>query len=677
MKIKLLFSLAALCLMFGVWNCQDLPPTAGVGPVTPGIAHIAGVAYDINTQALLQNAKVYFALTSKTDSAITGSDGVFRFEVDLSNGEAQSALLTLRKLGYVTRSMNLIVSKDTALYVGLQVDLSTSAQITGVLRDSSTLYPLRGGTILLTIPGVVDSVSTPNDGSFSLTADLIDRDSLPVTLTAIKTGYKTRQVIVVLHKGQATNLGNILMKIDVQSTAGQVLGRIFDRQSLLPIAGSMVHIASSIRTDSVLTASDGSYSFTIDLSGLSSVSGLIKAEKSGYRPTSINFSVGAGQTFTQDLFIDRDTTTGIRDSSATGSAHSIAFIGMTVSEISVYGVGGTESTILTWEVRDSLGYAIDFDHRDTVEFALIGVPVGGGAYVSPSRAITNGSGRVATTVNSGTVSGVVQFVATLRRNSDGSIIQSTPVIITVNAGLPDQTHFTIGAASYNFAAWDWLGRTDDITVLVGDKYSNPVKINTAVYFNTTGGVIDASGFTDHRGFTINPALNRDIFLYSGNPQPTDPVYGVGYAWVRAWTLGQGGVTVADSILTCFSGHAFIEASTYTVHIDSSAPEPCVSIPIKIHDENGNPLAAGTQVAIQTTFSPPALTNWSVNATGLPTDPFDDHIFRGPGTTDFTLTICDGTPGRTPAAMPFTVKVSVTGPNGNYTIYINGDVGRRQ
>jgi len=40
--------------------------------------------------------------------------------------------------------------------------------------------------------------------------------------------------------------------------------------------------------------------------------------------------------------------------------------------------GGTESTILTWEVRDSLGFPIDFDHRDTVEFSISGVPVGGG-----------------------------------------------------------------------------------------------------------------------------------------------------------------------------------------------------------------------------------------------------------------------------------------------------------
>src|SRR5262249_44147045 len=164
------------------------------------------------------------------------------------------------------------------------------------------------------------------------------------------------------------------------------------------------------------------------------------------------------------------------------------------NEISVFGVGGVESSILTWEVRDSLGFPIDIDHRDTVTFAIVGVPVMGGAYVSPSSAITNVSGRVATTINSGTVSGVLQFVATLRRDNDGTIVQSTPVLITVNAGLPAQPFFTLGPAFYNFPGYDWIGRNDPITVLVGDKYSNPVKKFTAVYFNTTGGVIDASGF---------------------------------------------------------------------------------------------------------------------------------------------------------------------------------------
>ena len=42
-----------------------------------GIAHIAGVVYDVNTLNTLANAKVYIGLQSKTDSTVSASDGTF------------------------------------------------------------------------------------------------------------------------------------------------------------------------------------------------------------------------------------------------------------------------------------------------------------------------------------------------------------------------------------------------------------------------------------------------------------------------------------------------------------------------------------------------------------------------------------------------------------------------
>ena len=473
------------------------------------------------------------------------------------------------------------------------------------------------------------------------------------------------------------------------STVAEITGRVTDSQTNVPLANVSVGFISTDPagiTGSAVTAADGSFTIDLDLSGtdVTSVSGTLTIKKNGYKDQtpSVTTTVGKSTRVSPDpLSLQRDTTTTIGGGTTGGAAHSLAFVNLSSQQISVVGVGGTESAIITFEARDSLGFPINIDHKDTVTFELIGTPVTGPvanrAYVSPVSAITNASGRVATTVNSGTIAGVLQFIAKMRR-SDGVLIQSTPVIITVNAGLPEQTHFSIGAERFNFAALHWLGRSDVITVLVGDRYSNPVKVNTAVYFNTTGGVVDASAFTNPDGFGT-------VSLFSGNPDPSDPTLsppslfgnGTGYAHVRSFTIGEGGVPVQDSIFVLFSGGATISAATYTVHIDSSAVDPCVSIPINISDENGNPLSQGTTVTVTTTFSPPDGTNWSVNATGLPTDPFDDFITRGPGKTDFTLRICDGTPGRTPAPMPFTVQISVSGLNGRTSIYINGDVGRQQ
>lgn len=667
MTSRLILVLASLCLLLGLWNCQDVAPTSPLAPGSPTTARITGTVHDVNTGVFLQNAKVYLAVSNRTDSVTTGPDGVFRFEVDLSGGTTVNALLTVRKKGFYAKSTAFVVSADSSLDLGLLVDLSTSALIGGVLRDSATLYPLRNATILLTLPGVVDSVTTPVDGSFQMTADLVDRDSLPVVVTAFKAGYKTRQLTIVVHKGQSTNLGSVLMKVDVASTVAQILGQVLDDQSNFPISHATVTVFSSLVTDSVYTSPAGQFSFSINLQGLQSISGFLSIAKAGYHPASFAFTASAGSAISGTFLLLRDTTTGIRDSNATGSAHSISFVGMSSNQISVYGVGGTESTILTWEVRDSLGFPIDFDHRDTVEFSISGVPVGGGAYVSPARAMTNASGRVSTTVNSGTVSGVIQFVATLRRNSDNVIIQSTPVIITVNAGLPDQGHFTIGPDQFNFPAWDWVNHTDGVLVQVGDIYSNPVKVATAVYFNTTGGVIDASGFTD-----VNS--HAKVTVYSGNPRPVDPILGVGFARVRASTIGQGGVTVQDSIPLLFSGISRIEnvnPGSFAVARGGSSG----NITFNVRDENGNPLSATTHITVTLQYTPPPNTTINLVVNGDVDVALGDTQAKGAGATQFTFQVVDQTIGGVPSRIPVTVVIKVTSPNGNPAdVQISGTIG---
>jgi hypothetical protein len=283
---------------------------------------------------------------------------------------------------------------------------------------------------------------------------------------------------------------------------------------------------------------------------------------------------------------------------------------------------------------------------------------------------------VATTVNSGTVSGVLQFVATLRRDTDGRVVRSTPVIIVVNAGLPSQTHFTVGPQQFNFAGYNWLGRQNPISVQVGDKYSNPVKSGTAVYFNTTGGIIEASIYTSEDGHGTN-------ILFSGNPLPKatfDPLIyppaffgdGTGYGWIRAFTIGEGGADVMDSVLILFSG-----LTTISVTPSNSFAVPALgsqNFTVQISDQNDNPLSPGTRIRTETIFAPPEGTNWAATASGLPDDEFSDMLTRGPGHTIFTLRVADGTPGGTPAYMPVVVKISVISLNGNAFTTLSGTVG---
>jgi hypothetical protein len=677
MKSKLGIIALLVILMISAWSCKETTPTAsGV------ISRISGVVYDISATQVIANAAVYLSTTAGVDSAYTKSDGTFYFEIDLGTVTNNSATISVRKAGYLQKSFEFSVASDTTLEIGLEIDAATLAIVTGTVRDSSAyLYPLRNTTVLLLLPGYIDSVVTEKEGTFRFTADLIDRDSVQATLTIFKTGYATKSQTLTLYRGATRDLGNVLLAADRTSTTAFLDGRAFDATSRLPLYGVEVTMISDLRTDSVGTAVGGDYSFSVDLQGLPSFSGLLKVAKNGYKPQTSSFEVSAGKTTSQDFYLVRDTTTSIRDTSTTSLyAHSIAFVKMTANQISVYGVGGVETSIITWEVRDSLGFPIDIDHHDTVEFALVGNPVNGGAYVSPSRAVTNASGRVSTTINSGTISGVVQFITTIHRRVDGMLIQSMPVIITINAGLPDQAHFSIGAHQLNFAGYDWLAHTDDILVQVGDKYSNPVKASTAVYFNTTGGVVLASGFTD-------ATSHATVTLYSGNPLPklelsdlaqygltsTEVGDGTGYLWVKSQTLGENNVTVQDSILLLMSGSSeiYVTLPGGGVHVDSGS---CIQIPVQISDRFGNPLAPGTTISTQIEYHPPEGTNWGVSASGLPVDALADYLTRGPGRTDFTLSICDATAGGTPDQMPFVVTIRITGPNGNVFTTINGNVG---
>jgi len=99
----------------------ELPGHSADKPLAPGSptsARITGTVHDVNTGVLLQNAKVYLAVGSTTDSAATGPDGTFRFEVDLSGGTTLNALLTVRKKGYDIKSLAFVVSGDSSLDLG-------------------------------------------------------------------------------------------------------------------------------------------------------------------------------------------------------------------------------------------------------------------------------------------------------------------------------------------------------------------------------------------------------------------------------------------------------------------------------------------------------------------------------------------------------------------------------
>jgi hypothetical protein len=391
-------------------------------------------------------------------------------------------------------------------------------------------------------------------------------------------------------------------------------------------------------------------------------------DKEGNKPLTITISVASpsngnrSYTFTGTLL-----GSAISGGTGTGTAAAIALIDASLNAISVKEVGGDETSLITFEVRDSLGVPVDAQHQASVAFFIQSGP-GGGEYIAPTTGTTQGStGHVQTTLSSGTKAGVVQIVA---QTTVGSrTIRSAPVIVNIFGGFPDQAHFSIGPNKLNFPGYDILNLTNTITVIAGDKYSNPVRPGTAVYFRTTGGTINvpSTAYTTDDGIAV-------ATLRSGNPRPYDPIFGAGFAYVTASTVGESGNTVSDSALVLFSGISRIyglSASSFAVPAGGSSGP----INFKVSDENGNPLSSGTVITLTLQYIPPPNTTINLAITGDINVTLGDVQAKGSGTTDFSFQVVDQTAGGVPTPIPVTVVISVTSPNGKPpNASISGTVG---
>jgi len=414
-------------------------------------------------------------------------------------------------------------------------------------------------------------------------------------------------------------------------------------------------------TQTATTDAQGNFRFSFTTDSAKSVT--ISVTKSGYRDTSVVVQIQPGVVVTLGLQIAaRSPISGVGGGS--GVAQTIAFLGASPRQISVYGVGGLETSILGFEVRDSLGLAIDAAHSVSMSFQIVG-GLNGGEYISPLSVTTNAIGQAYTTFNSGIRAGVFQVVATVTL-AGRPPITSNPVRLIITAGFPDQAHFTIGIDRFNFPALGIVGKRNSVSVLVGDKYTNPVQPNTAVYFRSSAGVIQPSVFTDASG-------QGTVDLISGNPAPfgiyaARPPYGpdtAGYHHIVARTVGEGGVTVQDSTLILWSGGSIISnVNPTTFNIPDGGFQ---DFTFTVSDFLGHPLSEGTIISVQATVPPPPDPNAQVNQVQLAFGrngslTLPDVILPGPGRTAFGFRLSDGS--TIIAVTPVTVSITVTSENNN-------------
>jgi hypothetical protein len=439
---------------------------------------------------------------------------------------------------------------------------------------------------------------------------------------------------------------------------GVISGTVVDSSSGAPLSGVTVTAQSaSSGTQSKVTDATGTFTFEYSTDSARTVT--LTFSKSGFRNRTIVAEASSGNVTT--LSVAMTSSAPISGGTSSGVASTIYLISVLPTDISVYGVGGNETSYLIWEVRDSVGLPIDAAHAVTLSFSING-GLNGGEFIYPVSVTTNAQGRATTSLSSGIVSGAVQVVATTQ--AGGRTIVSQPVRIVIHSGFADQRHFSIGAEKLNFPTLGVIGNRDPISVLVGDIYSNPVATNTAVYFVTRAGVIISSTFT-------NPSGEGTADLISGNPFPLFgnalTTYGNGYQYVIGSTLGRNGTIIKDSVLVLWTGPSIVSNITPSpFNIPNAGSQ---RIDFRVSDVYGNTLSAPTGITVTVTGAQ-AEVAFGINGTFT----ISQDIILPPGTnTQFSCIVSDSQPD-TNYVTSATVSISVNSAgNGNATATIGGTI----
>ena len=419
-------------------------------------------------------------------------------------------------------------------------------------------------------------------------------------------------------------------------------GQVLDKKTNNPIDSAVVRLLDYTTDVIQITDQNGRYEITITVDSVMELR--VVAFKEGYNPDTVKvFAVPQRTVEVPPLLLE--LVTPVVETS--GEAASIVLVDQSATTIGVKESGAPETAKLTFEVQDSSGVPVDISHSVEVSFA-IGSGPGGGEFVYPQKMRTDNRGRVYVNVVSGTKAGVVQIVATAE--SKGKIIRSKPVAITIHGGLPDSAHFSVVPAKVNFPGYVQFGLRNKITAFVGDKYGNPVKPGTAVYFTTTGGIIQGSALTDKYG-------QASVDLISAAPLPVHPTLGPGFATVTATTVDENQKEIKAETIVLFSGAPVITINPSTIDIPNLGSQ---AFTYTVSDQNGNPLAEGSSI--------------TVTAEGQNLKLIGDTKVNIPDTqskswTRFGFTITDTDSSE--AVRVVQVKISVTGPNGAAVLKISG------
>ncbi|QOJ30147.1 MAG: hypothetical protein HRU80_15220 [Ignavibacteriales bacterium] len=426
------------------------------------------------------------------------------------------------------------------------------------------------------------------------------------------------------------------------------------------ITGSVVDAATNAPVDSVtvkVIASSGIFSgstnssgvFTLNFNLTLSQAVTLILSKSGYLADTTQVFASVNNTNSLlPVSLQKVVSSG-GGTGVSGPPSSIFLLSQSVASLGVRQSGSLESGRLTFQVVDSLGRKISSVNSSVIRFKFGAAP-GGGEFLSPDVTMTDSSGQASVFLTSGTKAGVVQITAEIVTSN--RTITSQPVSVVIHGGLPDPDHFSVASGFLNFAGYNIFGLENSVTAFVGDKYGNPVRPGTKVYFTTTGGIILGSAETDDAG-------RASVDLLSAAPRPVHPTLGNGFATVTASTADETSNTISVSTIVLFSG-----VPQLTIQPGSGFDIPNAGSQefiYEVKDQNNNPLAPGTTITVN-------VEGENVDARGSIAVTMGDTQSRL--ATRFSFVVTDNK-DTSNVPKPVFITVSTDGSNGRASIIISG------
>ncbi|MCC6550120.1 MAG: Ig-like domain-containing protein [Ignavibacteriaceae bacterium] len=425
-----------------------------------------------------------------------------------------------------------------------------------------------------------------------------------------------------------------------------ITGTVLDASANTAVDSVSVRVIASSGVFSGSTNSSGVFVLNFNLT-LSQAVTLILT-KGGYLPDTTTVFASVNNTNSLlPISLQKIVTTG--SSGVSGPPSSIYLLSQSVTSIGVRQSGSLESGRLTFQVVDSLGRSISLSNSSVIRFKFGAAP-GGGEFLSPDVTVTDSNGQASVFLTSGIIAGVVQITAEIVTSN--RTITSLPVSIVIHGGLPDPDHFSVASGFLNFAGFNIFGLENSVTAFVGDKYGNPVRPGTKVYFTTTGGIILGSAETDNAGrATVN--------LLSAAPQPIHPTLGAGFATVTASTADENSSTISVSTIVLFSGVPVLTIQPGSgFDIPNAGSQEFI---YEVKDQNNNPLAPGTAITV-------TVEGENVDARGNISIQMGDTQSRFATRYSFVVTDNKDTVN---VPKPVFITVSTTGSNGRGSIIISG------